>query len=189
MLRNFRNLCFVNTLPHLNNGILYDNFWNNYFLFILSQTINLLFWLHQLNFRKIVDCYFLLSLHLYLKAMWSRWNYLCKQLTSHCRIHQGNAMLCLSTPFYYTNTASSSSPQSNFSNIPCLSTPLPKRKKKNKQKYHYCKAEKIILVSLRLKSMLYVFTSIDPQRCIVFFFNQLYENLNNSITGYYYYTR
>lgn len=100
--------------------------------------------------------------------MWSRWNNLCKQLTSHCRIHQGKAMLCLSTPFCYTNTASSPNPQPNFSNILCPCAPLTKRKKK---KYHHCKAEKIVLFLLRFKTMLYVFRSIDPQRCIVFSIN------------------
>lgn len=43
---------------------------------------------------------------------------------------------------------------------------FPKRKEKT---HHHCKAEKIISVSLRLKSMLYVFMSIDPQRCTGFF--------------------
>lgn len=110
----------------------YDNFWNNYFLFILSPTTNKTLLALSTEFQK--SSIFLLSLHLYSKAMWSRWNNLCKQLISHRRIHQGKAMLRLSTPFCYTNTASSPSLQSNFSNIPCPSTPLPRRQKGKRKK-------------------------------------------------------
>lgn len=59
---------------------------------------------------------------------------------------------------------------------PCQTSPLhlaqapPPQKKKPKQNHH-SKAENIVLVSFRYKSMICVLTSIDPQRCIVFSIN------------------
>lgn len=100
--------------------------------FCLQQLIYSFGFINWILEKQYLIAIFLLSLHLYSKRMWSKLNNLCKQLSSHCRIHQGKAMWHLSTPFCCTNTASSPSPQSNFSNILCPSTPLPKRNKKTK---------------------------------------------------------
>lgn len=178
----FRNWCFVNTSPPSAQWYLmsrYDNFWNNYFLYILSPTINLLFWLQQLNFRKAVfDCSFSFSPS--------------TSILKHCEVGETIYESSLHLTVEYIRerqcdiypllsaiqTQSHLPAPSQTPPIYCAQVPL---SPKGKKTHHHCKAEKIIFVSLRLKSMLYVFMSIDPQRCTGFFY-QLYENLNGSIT-------
>lgn len=115
-----------------------------YFFFILSPISNLFFWLYQLIFRKAVFA------HLFSFSPFTLILKLCEVAETiyassspcHFRIHRGKGMLCLLTPFCYINT-----PTPAKLHQYTFPTCLPPKK------YHHWKAEEIVLVSLRFKTM------------------------------------
>lgn len=158
----FRNWCFVKP-PKWYLMARYDNFWNNCFLLILSPTINLFFWLYQPIFRKAVfDCWFSFSPSTSIlkhseveETIYASSSHLTVEYIRERQCYVYQLLSAIQTLPHLPAPSQTSS--THLAHVP----PIPIEKKK---KYHYCKAEKIVLVSLRFKTMFYFLRSIDPER-------------------------